>query len=236
MNCAQPKAASLAPGWRSVLSREVEKQYFRELQDFVANERRRHTVYPPESEVLTALELTPYESVAVLLLGQDPYYNANQAHGLCFSVRPGIAQPPSLLNIFKELNDDLGCWIPDNGCLVPWARQGVLLLNAVLTVRAGIPNSHRNRGWERFTDAIIDAVNEKPEPVVFVLWGNHAQKKSRRLDTGRHRVVACAHPSPLSAHRGFFGSRSFSRTNNALIEFGRSPIDWQIPNLSARSG
>jgi uracil-DNA glycosylase len=166
----------------------------------------------------------------VLLLGQDPYHDDGQAHGMCFSVRPGVKTPPSLVNMFKELKSDLGCAIPNNGYLVPWAEQGVLLLNAVLTVRAHEPNSHKDRGWETFTDSVIRALDRRDDPVVFVLWGNHAQKKERRIDTSRHRVLKAAHPSPLSAKK-FFGSRPFSAINSALQELGQAPIDWQIPDL-----
>jgi uracil-DNA glycosylase len=201
------------------------------LAQFVAQERQRGTVYPPEEELFTALKLTPLPAVRVLLLGQDPYHDANQAHGLCFSVRPGVKPPPSLVNIFRELHSDLGCRIPNHGCLVSWARQGVLLLNTVLTVRAHSPRSHRGRGWEEFTDAVIRAVNAKTEPVVFVLWGGEAQRRSRLIDAQRHPVVQMAHPSPLSAHNGFFGSRPFSRINAALRQAGKPEIDWQIPDL-----
>jgi uracil-DNA glycosylase len=168
--------------------------------------------------------------VRVLILGQDPYHDEGQAHGLCFSVRPGVPKPPSLNNILRELSDDIGCSTPNNGCLLPWARQGVLLLNAVLTVRAHEPNSHKNRGWERFTDAIIQAVSDNPSPVVFVLWGAYAQKKIELIDASRHSVVQSVHPSPLSARRGFFGSRPFSAVNEALQASGGSIIDWRLPD------
>jgi uracil-DNA glycosylase len=188
-------------------------------------------VFPPEKDVFNALRYTAYEDVKVLLLGQDPYHDDGQAHGLCFSVPPGVAFPPSLANIFKELKEDQGFPRPNNGCLIPWAGQGVLLLNAVLTVRAHQPNSHKNKGWEKFTDAIIHRVGEKSERVVFLLWGNHAQKKAGLIDTSRHTIIATAHPSPLSAKRGFFGSRPFSMANTALAAAGRSTIDWRIPDL-----
>jgi uracil-DNA glycosylase len=190
-----------------------------------------YTVFPPEDEVLTALRLTPYERVSVVLLGQDPHHDDGQAHGLAFSVRRGIRPPPSLMNVFRELRDDLGCRIPNNGCLVPWAEQGVLLLNAVLTVRAHTPNSHRGRGWEVFTDAVISRVSERQDPLVFLLWGASAQKKKLLIDAGRHVILEAPHPSPYSAKTGFFGSRPFSRTNAALEAAGRLPIDWQIPDL-----
>jgi uracil-DNA glycosylase len=222
----------LPPSWREVLADEFDKPYFRELERFVAKERRDHTVFPPEEDVFTALKLTPYEKVKVLLLGQDPYHDDGQAHGLCFSVRPGIKPPPSLVNIFKELHDDLGFPVPDNGDLTAWAREGVLLLNAVLTVRAHQPNSHKDRSWETFTDAVIRALNERPDPVVFLLWGAYAQKKQELIDANRHDVLIAAHPSPLSSKR-FFGSKPFSKANAALEKLGQAPIDWQLSNLAA---
>ncbi len=217
--------------WRPVLAAETEKPYWKTLQQFVKDERRKYQVFPPDKEVFSALHLTSYERVSVLILGQDPYHDVGQAHGLCFSVQPGVVIPPSLLNIFKELHDDLGCKIPNNGCLTPWAEQGVLLLNAVLTVRAHAPNSHQGKGWETFTDAIIRAVNDKPDRVVFVLWGAYARKKKPLIDASRHVIVESAHPSPLSAANGFFGSRPFSKINAALREAGKPEIDWQIPDL-----
>jgi uracil-DNA glycosylase len=182
--------------------------------------------------MFSALRLTPYENVNVLLLGQDPYHDDNQAHGLCFSVRPGIKPPPSLINIFKELRDDIGFRIPNNGYLVPWAKQGILLLNAVLTVRAHSPNSHKNHGWETFTDAIIRAVSAKESPVVFVLWGGYAQKKRNLIDISRHTIIQSVHPSPLSARNGFFGSKPFSAINKALREANKPEINWQLPDLN----
>jgi uracil-DNA glycosylase len=217
--------------WRAVVGDEFDKPYFQKLNAFVRAERARHTVYPPDKEVYSAFRHTPYQKVSVLILGQDPYHGPGQAHGLAFSVRPGVRPPPSLVNIFHELRDDLGCDIPNNGYLVPWADQGVFLLNAVLTVRAHQPNSHKGRGWEKFTDAVIHRVNAKKDPVVFVLWGGYAQKKARLIDTARHTVVQSAHPSPLSAHNGFFGSRPFSRINEALARAGKPPINWQLPDL-----
>ncbi len=221
----------LPNGWQPLLADELEKPYFKKLQAFVDEERRTHTVFPPEENVFAALELTPYDRVNVLLLGQDPYHDENQAHGLCFSVRPGIKPPPSLQNIFIELRNDLGCRIPNNGYLVPWAKQGVLMLNAVLTVRAHQANSHKSHGWEIFTDAVIRTVNEKADPVVFVLWGAPAQKKIALIDTTRHTIVKAAHPSPLSARSGFFGSKPFSQINAALRAAGKPEIDWQLPDL-----
>lgn len=224
-------APPIPDAWKSILKKETEQTYYRKLQEYLAEERQKHTVFPPEDEVFSALQLTPYDQVNVLLLGQDPYHDHNQAHGLCFSVRPGIKPPPSLENIFKELNNDLGCRMPNNGYLVPWAKQGVLLLNAVLTVRAHQPNSHKNKGWERFTDTIIESVNAKQNPVVFVLWGGYARKKTKLIDRDRNTIVESAHPSPLSAKRGFFGSKPFSKINNALRESGKPEIDWQIPDI-----
>jgi uracil-DNA glycosylase len=222
---------TIPESWQAVIGDELEKPYFQQLQQFVAEERQNHTVYPPAEDVYNALKLTPYDQVRVLLLGQDPYHDENQAHGLCFSVRPGIKPPPSLVNIFKELQNDLGCRIPNHGYLVKWANQGVLLLNAVLTVRAHQANSHKNKGWEKFTDAVIRAVNAKPDPVVFVLWGGYAQNKLKLISPGRHTVVQSAHPSPLSANNGFFGSRPFSQINATLRAAGKPEIDWQIEDL-----
>ncbi|RFU85346.1 uracil-DNA glycosylase [Streptomyces triticagri] len=223
-------SAALPASWQDALGEELSKPYFEELTEFVEKERANGPVYPPRSEVLAALEATPFDRVKVLVLGQDPYHGEGQGHGLCFSVRPGVRTPPSLRNIFKELHADLGTPIPDNGCLMPWAEQGVLLLNAVLTVRAGEANSHKGKGWERFTDAVIRAVAERPDPAVFVLWGNYAQKKLPLIDTERHVVVKGAHPSPLSAKR-FFGSRPFSEIDAAVAAQGHTPIDWRIPDL-----
>jgi len=216
--------------WNPVLRAELAKPYWEPLQKFVAEERTQHTVYPPSDEVFSALYLTPFADVKVLILGQDPYHGPRQAHGLCFSVRPGIERPPSLVNIFKELQEDLGLRPPNHGCLEGWAQQGVLLLNAVLTVRANNANSHQGKGWEQFTDEIIRTVNDKADTVVFILWGAYARKKRALIDTARHVVIESAHPSPLSAHNGFFGSRPFSRANAALIEAGRDPIDWFLPD------
>jgi uracil-DNA glycosylase len=215
--------------WNPVLRGEFTKPYWAELQQFVAAERARGVVYPPVDEVFAALHLTPYAEVKVVILGQDPYHGPDQAHGLCFSVRPGVTPPPSLQNIFKEMESDLGVPPPNHGCLDSWARQGVLLLNASLTVRQGRAASHQGKGWETFTDEVLMAVNEKPERVVFILWGASARKKKAFVDRSRHVVIESPHPSPLSASSGFFGSRPFSRANAALAEAGRDPIDWQIP-------
>lgn len=214
--------------WQVVLAEEFEKPYFKQLQEFVALERQTQTIYPPEEDVFSAFELTPYHDVKVLLLGQDPYHDENQAHGLCFSVKPGIKTPPSLVNMYKELKDDIGCDIPSTGYLVEWAKQGMLMLNAVLTVRAHTANSHKNKGWEKFTDAVISQVNQKSDPVVFVLWGGYAQKKLKLIDTTRHVVIQSAHPSPLSAHNGFFGSKPFSKINAVLEACNKSPINFAV--------
>lgn len=212
-----------------MLRAELDKPYWAELQTFVAAERARATVYPPAPEVFRALHLTPYADTKVVILGQDPYHGPNQAHGLCFSVRRGVPPPPSLVNIRKELKSDLGIDAPPHGNLEAWATQGVLLLNASLTVRAGQAGSHAGKGWETFTDAVLRAVDDKPETVVFILWGSFARKKKALIDVGRHVVIESAHPSPLSAHSGFFGSRPFSRANAALVKAGRDPVDWSIP-------
>lgn len=217
--------------WQPFLQDQLEQPYWAALEAFVAAERAQHTVFPPPDRVFTALEATSYEQANVLLLGQDPYHDDGQAHGLAFSVLPGIKPPPSLKNMFKELHSDLGCRIPNHGYLLPWAQQGILMLNAVLTVRAHSPNSHKNRGWEQFTDAVIRKVSAKETPVVFVLWGAYAQKKAALIDSSRHTIVQSAHPSPLSAKNGFFGSRPFSQINAALQQAGHQPIDWQLPDL-----
>jgi uracil-DNA glycosylase len=214
--------------WNPILRGELDKPYWKELQAFLTEERARHAVYPPAPEVFRALHLTPYADTKVLILGQDPYHGRGQAHGLCFSVGHEVALPPSLVNIYKELEADLGIPPPAHGNLEAWARQGVLLLNAVLTVRAGSANSHQGKGWEQFTDAVIRAVDAKPEPVVFILWGGYARRKKSLVDTSRHVVIESAHPSPLSAHNGFFGSRPFSRANEALVAAGREPVDWHL--------
>ncbi len=214
--------------WNPVLSRELAKPYWAELQAFVAAERAAGPVYPPEADVFAALHLTPFADVKVVILGQDPYHGPGQAHGLCFSVRPPTPPPPSLKNLFTELESDLGLPRPSHGSLESWARQGVLLLNTTLTVRAGQAASHQGKGWETFTDEVLRAVDTKPEQVVFMLWGASARKKVRLIDTSRHVVIESAHPSPLSAHRGFLGSRPFSRANAALVEAGRDPIDWAL--------
>lgn len=215
--------------WNPILRSQLTEPYWADLQQFVADERARGPVYPSHDEVFAALHLTPYSSVKVLILGQDPYHGPGQAHGLCFSVERRVPPPPSLQNILKELEADLGIPPPDHGCLDAWAAQGVLLLNATLTVRARQAASHQGKGWERFTDAVIAAVSDKAERVVFILWGASARKKRSLVDLDRHVVIESPHPSPLSAHNGFFGSRPFSRANEALVAAGREPIDWRLP-------
>jgi len=213
--------------WNPLLRAEFDKPYWSSLQTFVENERQHHAVYPARENVFSALHHTSYADTKVLILGQDPYHGPNQAHGLCFSVQHGVAVPPSLVNIFKELHGDLGVPIPDHGNLQAWARRGVLLLNTTLTVRAGQAASHQGKGWETFTDEVIRVVNEKPF-VVFVLWGAHARKKKALIDATRHAIIESAHPSPLSAHNGFFGSRPFSKINAALRVAGMSDVDWSL--------
>lgn len=217
--------------WHDLLSGEFEKPYYQELRQFLIQEYRRGPVYPDMYDIFSALHLTPFSETKVCIIGQDPYHGPGQAHGLSFSVKPGVKPPPSLQNIFKELHDDIGCPIPNHGCLEHWARQGVLLLNSVLTVRGGQANSHRGKGWERFTDRIVELLVARPQPVVFILWGRNAQEKVPMVDTTRHHVIASPHPSPFSADRGFFGSRPFSRANEFLRRVGIEPIDWEIPSI-----
>lgn len=214
--------------WNPLLRDELAKPYWADLQQFVEAERRRHRVFPPQNEVFNALHETPFASVRVVILGQDPYHGAGQAHGLCFSVRRGVAVPPSLRNIHAELRNDLGIDSPSHGNLSAWARRGVLLLNTTLTVREGRAGSHQGRGWETFTDRVIEKVNERNERTVFVLWGGHARKKKALVTNPVHAVIESAHPSPLSAHNGFLGSRPFSRANAALVEAGLAPVDWSL--------
>jgi uracil-DNA glycosylase len=216
--------------WNSLLRREFDRPYWAELQDFVRHERERHVLFAPLYEVFAALHLTSFAATRVVILGQDPYHGSGQAHGLCFSVRRGVPIPPSLRNMHKELQQDLGCPTPSHGNLEHWARQGVLLLNTTLTVREGEAASHQGRGWETFTDEVISAVDAKSSRVVFLLWGAASRKKKSLIDTDRHTVIESAHPSPLSAHNGFLGSRPFSRANQALRESGQEPIDWAIPD------
>lgn len=218
-------------GWDDLLEEEFKKDYYLQLREFLKVEYKAKTIYPDMYKIYEALRLTSYQDTKVVILGQDPYHGPGQAHGLAFSVQKGVAMPPSLLNIYRELESDLGCYIPNNGCLVPWAQQGVLLLNTSLTVIAGQANSHRNRGWEILTDRIIQLLNEKLTSVVFLLWGNNAKSKSTFITNKRHLVLTSVHPSPLSANRGFFGCKHFSRANDFLIGTGQQVIDWQIPDI-----
>ena len=217
--------------WLEPLKPEFAKPYYAELFKFVKNEYSTRQIFPPADDIFNAFHLTPLHEVKVVILGQDPYHNDGQAHGLCFSVKPDVDIPPSLVNIYQELHDDLGCYIPNNGYLTKWAKQGVLMLNTVLTVRAHQANSHRGMGWEQFTDAAIRILNEQDRPIVFILWGSPAQKKAQMLNNPKHLILKAPHPSPLSAYRGFFGSRPFSQTNEFLVKNGLEPIDWQIENV-----
>lgn len=214
--------------WLEALRGEFKKPYYKSLFERVKSEYSSRQIFPPADDIFNAFHLTPLSQVKVVILGQDPYHNVGQAHGLCFSVRKGVDVPPSLVNIYKELHDDLGCEIPNHGCLTKWAKQGVLMLNTVLTVRAHEANSHRGIGWEEFTDAAIGALNSQDRPIVFILWGSPAQKKARMLNNPNHLILKAPHPSPLSAYRGFFGSKHFSQANDFLKEHGLEPIDWQI--------
>jgi uracil-DNA glycosylase len=220
--------------WVPALEPEFRKPYYRKLYEFVRQEYNTTQVFPPSEDIFNAFHLTPLSEVKVVIIGQDPYHEPGQAHGLCFSVKPGVDIPPSLVNIYKELQDDCGCYIPDNGYLEKWARQGVLMLNTVLTVRAHRANSHQGQGWEEFTNAAIRALNEQDRPIVFILWGRPAQMKKSMLNNPHHLILEAPHPSPLSAYRGFFGSKPFSKTNAFLRENGIEPIDWQIENLEAQ--
>ncbi|MCI8865640.1 MAG: uracil-DNA glycosylase [Lachnospiraceae bacterium] len=216
--------------WLEPLSEEFKKPYYKKLYDTVKSEYEARQIFPAAEDIFNAFEFTPLSEVKVVILGQDPYHNVGQAHGLCFSVKPDVAIPPSLVNIYQELHDDLGCTVPDNGYLVKWAKQGVMLLNTVLTVRAHAANSHRGIGWEEFTDAAIKILNQQDRPMVFILWGRPAQAKKAMLNNPKHLILEAPHPSPLSAHRGFFGSKPFSKTNAFLEANGLAPIDWQIEN------
>ncbi|MBC2035541.1 uracil-DNA glycosylase [Listeria booriae] len=221
----------LGNDWDTLLQDEFTKDYYLQLREFLKVEYGNQKVYPDMYDIFNALKYTAYKDVKVVILGQDPYHGANQAHGMSFSVKKGIRTPPSLVNIYKELADDLGLQIPNNGYLLPWAQQGVLLLNTVLTVREGQPNSHANRGWEQLTDTIISLIGQKSEPVVFLLWGNNAKSKQKLLQNPNHLVLTSVHPSPLSANRGFMGCRHFSISNKYLEDNGVSPVSWQIPNM-----
>lgn len=217
--------------WVEAIGEEFKKPYYASLYQFIKEEYSTKVIYPPSDDIFNAMHLTPLNQVKVLILGQDPYHNEGQAHGLCFSVRPEVDIPPSLENIYKELHEDLGCEIPNNGYLVKWARQGVLMLNTVLTVRAHQAFSHQGQGWEQFTDAIIRAVNAQERPIVYMLWGKPAQSKIPMLDNPNHLILKAPHPSPLSAYRGFFGCKHFSRANEFLAANGIEPIDWQIEDV-----
>ncbi len=217
--------------WKTPLAPELEQQYYRELRRFLITEYRTRQIFPDMYDIFNALHYTSLADTKVVILGQDPYHEPGQAHGLSFSVKPGVQPPPSLINIFKELSTDLGCTIPNNGCLKPWAEQGVLLLNTVLTVRAHQANSHKGKGWEIFTDRIISILNEREKPMAFILWGRPARMKKAMITNPNHFVVESPHPSPLSAYAGFFGSRPFSQVNDFLKRTGQTPIDWQLPNI-----
>ena len=223
--------SAISNDWLEPLTPEFKKPYYKKLYDSVKAEYSSHTVYPPADDIFNAFDFTPLEQVKVVIIGQDPYHEPGQAHGLCFSVKPGIKTPPSLVNIYKELQDDLGCYVPNNGYLEKWARQGVLMLNNVLTVRAHAANSHKDLGWEQFTDAVIDILNQQDRPIVFLLWGSPAQRKCAKLNNSNHLILKAPHPSPLSAYRGFFGCKHFSQTNDYLTSKGLTPIDWQIENI-----
>ena len=217
--------------WTVLLKDEFEKDYYKKLMEFLKEEYSSKTIYPNKDDIFSALKLTSYNDVKVVILGQDPYHGPNQAHGLSFSVKPEVNIPPSLLNIYKELNDDLGCFIPNNGYLIDWAKQGILLLNTVLTVREGNANSHRKKGWEIFTDKVIELLNDRNDPIVFLLWGKNAQEKANIIINKNHYILEAPHPSPLSARKGFFGCKHFSKSNNILKSLDKKVIDWQIKNI-----
>jgi len=219
----------LEPSWKLLLAEEFSKEYMQQLRAFlVAEKDAGKTIYPPGEAIFKAFDLTPFNQVRVVIIGQDPYHGPNQAHGLCFSVQPGIRLPPSLQNIYKEIHNELGVTFTDNGCLTPWAQQGVLLLNSVLTVERGKAGSHQGKGWERFTDKVIEVINAEHEACVFMLWGSYAQHKGQIIDRTRHLVLTSPHPSPFSAHKGFFGNGHFQQANAFLVEKGQPPIDWQL--------
>lgn len=217
--------------WDDVLKDEFEKDYYKKIREFLKYEYSHYRVYPEMNDIFNSLKYADYDNIKVVIIGQDPYHEEGQAHGLSFSVKPGIEIPPSLVNIYKELHDDLGCYIPNNGYLVKWARQGVLLLNNVLTVRAHLANSHKNCGWEMFTDEIIKKLNDREKPIVFLMWGSCAKQKEALITNTNHYILKTVHPSPLSAYRGFFGCKHFSKANEILIKNGEEPIDWQIENI-----
>ncbi|CCL34677.1 Uracil-DNA glycosylase (UDG) [Clostridioides difficile T23] len=222
---------NLGNDWDELLKEEFEKDYYLNLRKFLIEEYKTRQIFPNMHNIYEALKHTSYKDTKVLILGQDPYHGDNQAHGLAFSVQPQVKTPPSLLNMYKELKDDLGCFIPNNGYLMPWADQGVLLLNTALTVRAHEANSHKNKGWEIFTDRVISILSEREDPVIFVLWGSNARKKVELIDTSKHYILEAPHPSPLSASKGFFGCKHFSKINEILKKLGKEPINWQIENM-----
>ncbi len=223
--------SAISNDWLGPLTKEFREPYYKKLYETVVNEYNTHQIFPPSDDIFNAFNYTPLGNVKVVIIGQDPYHNVGQAHGLCFSVKPEVDIPPSLVNIYKELQDDLGCFIPDNGYLKKWADQGVLMLNSVLTVRAHQANSHKGIGWEKFTDAAISILNQQDRPIVYMLWGKPAQDKAAKVDNPKHLLLKAPHPSPLSAFRGFFGCKHFSRCNQFLQENGMKPIDWQIENV-----
>lgn len=225
-------SVNIGNSWDDILKDEWNKDYYLELRELLKKEYKNYTIYPSMYDIFNALKFVSYEDCKVVILGQDPYYGENQAHGFSFSVKKGVKTPPSLLNIYKELHDDLGCFIPDNGNLEKWARQGVLLLNTTLTVRAHQANSHEKIGWHILTDRIIELLNEREKPIVFILWGKNAQEKIRLITNPNHLIIKSSHPSPFAAHRGFFGSKPFSRTNEFLSKNEIEPIDWQIENIN----
>lgn len=220
--------------WNDYLAAEFKEDYYLQLREFLKEEYKTRVIYPSMYDIFNALHYTSYHECKVVILGQDPYHGPGQAHGLSFSVKPGVKAPPSLMNIFKELHDDLGCKVPDNGCLRPWAEQGVLLLNTVLTVREHQANSHKGIGWERFTDKVISVLNEREKPLAFILWGGPARRKKSMITNPNHFIVESPHPSPLSAFGGFFGSKPFSKVNDFLYSTGQEPIDWQIPDINTK--
>lgn len=222
---------TLGNDWDEILKDEFKKEYYLKLRAFLKEEYKSHIIHPGMYDIFNALKWTAYKDVKVVIFGQDPYHGENQAHGLAFSVQRGVDIPPSLLNIYKELKEEIGCFIPNNGYLEKWARQGVLLLNSALTVRDGQANSHRNKGWEQFTDRVVELINKREDPAIFLLWGNNAKEKAKLVTNPNHFILSTVHPSPLSASRGFFGCGHFKRTNEILKDLGKSEIDWQIENI-----
>lgn len=222
---------NLGNDWDEILRDEFEKDYYKKLREFLKAEYRAYKIHPDMYDIFNALKWTSYSDTKVVILGQDPYHEENQAHGLAFSVQKGVKIPPSLLNMYKELHDELGCYIPNNGYLEKWARQGVLLLNSSLTVRNGLANSHRNKGWEIFTNRVVEFLNDREDPVIFMLWGNNAKEKTAVITNPQHKILTTVHPSPLSASRGFFGCNHFKTANRMLEDMGKQPIDWQIEDI-----